>query len=228
MADLISVVMPCFNADPFLGAAIESVLSQDYRPLELIVVDDGSTDASRAVARMFGSEIVLVEQQNQGAAAARNVGIERASGAYVAFCDADDLWPAGSLAIRMQVLWDQPQIDYVYGLVHNFASPELDPEHARRLAFPSEPVMARMPGALVVRRKAFEHVGRFSQACEIGEGLEWFTRAADAGLTGHAVDRVVLRRRVHGANTTLRSAAPTRHYLRILKTALDRRRAQGA
>lgn len=223
MAELVSVVMPCFNAAPYLRAAIESVLSQDYRPLELIVVDDGSTDGSGAVAQTFGSEIVFVEQENQGIAAARNVGVERAGGTYVAFCDADDLWPEGSLAVRIRALLDQPRGDYVFGLVHNFLSPELDVERARTLSFPTEPVIGRVAGALVVRREAFERVGPFSQACVIGETLEWFTRAAAAGLTGHAIDRVVLRRRIHGANTTLRSAAATRQYLRILKTSLDRR-----
>jgi glycosyltransferase involved in cell wall biosynthesis len=226
VADLVSVVMPCFNAAPYLRAAIESVREQDYRPHRLTVVDDGSTDNSAAVARTFGSAIELIQQSNQGISAARNAGVRRARGPYIAFCDADDLWPEGSLAARIQVLLDQPPIDYVFGLVQNFISPELDAQQARLLAFPTEPVVGRMAGALVVRRGAFDRVGPFSTACEVGETVEWLTRADDAGLVGHGLDRVVMRRRIHGTNTTLRAPAPTRQYLHILKASLDRRRAE--
>lgn len=225
-AGLVSVVMPCYNAAAYLQAAIESVLSQSYRRLELIVVNDGSTDASGAVARAFGSQIVLLEQDNLGAAAARNAGLPQARGEYIAFCDADDLWPADKLGVQLHALQEHPDCDYVLGLVHNFLSPDLEQDQARRLSFPTEPMSGRLLGAVIVRRTAFFRVGLFDPSCQSGEALDWFARAADLGLRAHTVPEVVLRRRVHGANTTLRPQLAASEYLRVLKAALDRRRLQ--
>lgn len=89
---LISVIMPCFNAERFLRQAIESALSQSYTNRELIVVDDGSTDASREIVRDYGDRIKLIEQQNRGPYPARNCGVRASRGEYVAFLDADDYW----------------------------------------------------------------------------------------------------------------------------------------
>lgn len=92
MNDLISVVMPCFNAENHLEASINNVLSQTYPNVELIVIDDGSTDNSRDILQKFDSDITFILQENTGPGPARNRGIERSSGKYIAFLDADDYW----------------------------------------------------------------------------------------------------------------------------------------
>lgn len=217
--------MPCHDAGAFIVEAIGSVLAQDYRPLELIVVDDGSTDGSGDLARSFGAPVVVLAQGNQGVAAARNVAIRHAAGEYVAFCDADDVWAPGGLRARIEALEEPPACDYTYGMVQNFLSPEVDEQRARQLDFPREPRSGRIAGSLVVRRAALDRVGEFCTAEVVGEFVDWIGRAADAGLTARAVDRVVLRRRVHGANSTLRSPDAPLRYLRVLKATLDRRRA---
>jgi glycosyltransferase involved in cell wall biosynthesis len=97
-APTISVVMPCHNAAASVGAAIESVLAQTYPSVELVVVDDGSTDASCDVLHSFGSRIVAIAQENRGPGPARNRGIAAASGALLAFLDADDYWRDDCLA----------------------------------------------------------------------------------------------------------------------------------
>ena len=91
----VSVVMPCYNGERFLAAAIDSVLAQTHRDVELIVVDDGSTDGSLDIVRRYGDRVRLLTQANQGPSAARNRGIYAASGEYLAFLDADDWWDAG-------------------------------------------------------------------------------------------------------------------------------------
>jgi glycosyltransferase involved in cell wall biosynthesis len=98
MGPTISVVMPCHNAAASVGAAIESALAQTYPSVELVVVDDGSTDDSRDVLRQFGSRIVAIEQENRGPGPARNAGIAAASGELLAFLDADDYWREDCLA----------------------------------------------------------------------------------------------------------------------------------
>jgi hypothetical protein len=87
----VSLVIPCYNGEPFLAATIESVLAQTFAPLEVIVVDDGSTDASAAIAERFGPPVRLIRQANQGESVARNRGIAEARGTHLLFLDADDL-----------------------------------------------------------------------------------------------------------------------------------------
>lgn len=88
----VSVVIPAFNAESFLGEALDSVLGQTARPTEVIVVDDGSTDGTRALVRRYSDAVRLVTQDNGGAARARNVGARQATGEWLAFLDADDVW----------------------------------------------------------------------------------------------------------------------------------------
>lgn len=91
-AGLISVVMPCYNAERFLVQAVECVLSQTYPHVELIIVDDGSTDRSKEIARSYAGRVVFIEQPNAGPYPARNQGIAHARGEFLAFLDADDYW----------------------------------------------------------------------------------------------------------------------------------------
>src|SRR5687767_5084005 len=88
----VSVVMPAYNAQGTIGGAISSVLSQTYGDLELVVVDDGSTDRTAAIASAHDGAVRVVQQENRGVAAARNRGIAEAQGELIAFCDSDDIW----------------------------------------------------------------------------------------------------------------------------------------
>ena len=97
----ISVIIPCFNAAPFLRETVQSVLNQTCPPLEIIVVDDGSTDDSATIAKSFGPPVCVVCQTNQGESVARNRGIEEAKGDWVAFLDADDVWARNKLETQV-------------------------------------------------------------------------------------------------------------------------------
>jgi lipopolysaccharide transport system ATP-binding protein len=111
---LISVIIPTYNSARFLRQAVDSVLAQDYRPIEVIVVDDGSNDGSEDALAPYGKEVRYLRQTNQGPAAARNLGIKNAIGEWLAFLDADDQWLPGKLSIQAQVLSNHPNV----GLVH--------------------------------------------------------------------------------------------------------------
>jgi glycosyltransferase involved in cell wall biosynthesis/SAM-dependent methyltransferase len=114
ISPLVSVIIPCYNHGRHLAAAIDSVLKQDHQPVELIVVDDGSTDNSRAVATGFPG-VVYVYQQNQGLSAARNTGITHSKGAYLVFLDADDKLVPGALRTNLQLLQQHTQAGFVSG-----------------------------------------------------------------------------------------------------------------
>jgi len=105
MPDLsVSVIIPCHNAADFVGDAIQSVLDQDYEPVEVIVVDDGSTDQSRFVIKAFDARVQLIEQSNQGACRARNVGASASHGDALLFLDSDDLLGSGTVSALASAL----------------------------------------------------------------------------------------------------------------------------
>lgn len=115
MSPRVSVVVPVYNAARWLGEAIESILTQTYRDLELIVVDDGSTDGSGDVARSFGERVQLVTQANAGPSAARNAGVARARGELIAFCDSDDVQLPYRIAAHVHLLDRAPRAALVAG-----------------------------------------------------------------------------------------------------------------
>jgi len=106
--EAVSVVIPCYNAARFLRETLASALNQTCRPLEIIVVDDGSTDDSAAIAESFGPPVRVIRQANQGESVARNVGIAAARGDYLQFLDADDLLDREAIRRKAEALRDVP------------------------------------------------------------------------------------------------------------------------
>lgn len=111
---LVSVVIPAYNAAPYLGDAINSVLDQSYKRIDLIVIDDGSTDETAAIAFGFGERVRCIQQANRGMAGARNRGIAECRGDFVALLDADDTWMPTKLAKQMEALSAAPTFGACY------------------------------------------------------------------------------------------------------------------
>lgn len=111
---LVSVIIPCYNSAAHITDAINSVFAQDYPNIEVIVVDDGSTDNSIDILRQFGDKIVVQQQANQGPAAARNAGMRLAKGEFIAFIDSDDLWLPGKLTAQISYLQQHPKVGLCY------------------------------------------------------------------------------------------------------------------
>lgn len=223
---LVSVVIPCFNAESYLAEAIESVLAQEFQSTEIIVVDDGSTDTSAEVAGSYGARIELIRQRNTGISGARNSGIARARGHLLAFLDADDLWPKGSLAARVGALDRQPNLDCVFGDMEQFFSPDANPAAYANLRVDLRRQACRMSGSMLIRRAALNRIGPFDTGLAVAEMVEWLGRADRAGLRIGTVDELVLRRRIHATNTSLRSNRSSSDFLRALKSTLDLRRSE--
>lgn len=222
---MLTVVMPCFNAAKYVGAALESVFAQSIAVDQVIVVDDGSTDTSAQVVSAFGARVHLLTQANQGAAAARNTGLRVAQGDLVAFLDADDLWLPHSLELLSKCLTSD--VDAAAGMVEAFVSEDLDAEEAARRAVPPTRV-ARMTGALLIRRRAFERVGPFDAALPMGEMMDWFARFDAAGCALVDCHAVVLRRRIHATNTVHQRERTEASYLQALRKNIARRRPTDA
>jgi glycosyltransferase involved in cell wall biosynthesis len=110
MSMSISVVIPAYNAAEYIGRAIDSVLAQTHRPDEIIIVDDGSTDDTCGAVAAYGSQVLLIRQENAGASAARNAGINAAKSEWIAFLDCDDEWLEDNLLLQTQLLQRNPQL----------------------------------------------------------------------------------------------------------------------
>ena len=221
---LVSVVIPCYNREKYIEAAIHSVLAQAYRPLEIIVVDDGSGDSSIEIIGRFGSTVTLIRQENAGAAAARNNGVRNSNGAFLGFLDSDDLWTRDKLAKQLEVMTQQTDIDLTFAHAEEFISPELADDVASTIHCRQGAMPARLQSAMLIRRDAFLKVGFFDETLTIGEGVDWLARANDAGIRSVVLPDVLLRRRLHETNIGTTKKNMRKDYARALKAALDRRR----
>lgn len=224
---LVSVVIPAHNVERYIGAAIDSVLAQRHRPLEVIVVDDGSSDATRTIVESFGPPVRYLRQAHAGAPAARNHGVALARGECLAFLDGDDLWSAAKLELQLHALASTPAPDLVTGHVRKFISPELPGAQRARLRCPSRPLRGQVPGVMLIRRAAFDKVGGFDEALPAGEYLDWLSRARRCGLRELMLTDCVLSRRLHATNYMREHPELVYGYPALLKAALDRRRAGG-
>jgi len=165
---LISVIMPCFNGKKYLREAIESVRQQTYSHVELIVVDDGSTDGSQDILREYGEQITVIKQENQGPYPARNLGLQHAQGEFAAFLDADDYWRADCLELLHKALANSnAALAYCgwqnIGLPGKRGAPYIPPNYeAGNKAEQFLRAAAPWPiHAALVRRSALEEVGGF-------------------------------------------------------------------
>jgi glycosyltransferase involved in cell wall biosynthesis len=221
----VSAIVPVYNGERYLAMAIESALAQTEPPVEIIVVDDGSTDGSAVVAKAYGAPVRCLSSPHGGLSAALNRGIRHARGAFLAFLDADDLWVDVKLARELDVLAADPGLDAVFGHVEQFVSPDV--EEAARPALPDAVRLAPgyLTGTLLIRAAAFHRVGLFDPRWQIGNFIDWYLRAQETGLRSAMLPEVLLRRRLHADNMGTRERASRHAYARILKHALDRRRS---
>jgi glycosyltransferase involved in cell wall biosynthesis len=228
MPALISCIVPAFNGEKYLEEALESILRQTYRPMEAIVVDDGSSDGTAAVAARYANQIRYIRQNNSGAPTARNLGLNLAQDEFVAFLDADDLWHPEKLERQMARFRDRPQLDICVAHVQNFWIPELKEEAERfrnhRLA---KPVPGYATGTLLARKAIFDTVGHFNTDLKHGDAQEWFIRAAEQGAVMELLPDVLLYRRLHLSNFSRAVSDVYQDHLRIIKAFLDRRRRMG-
>lgn len=220
----ISVIIPVYNGERYLAEAIESVLAQTYRPIEIIVVDDGSTDGSADVAQRFPPPVRYRFQPHSGAGAARNRGIGMAQGSFFAFLDADDLWMEDKLMCQTITFGNDPELDMVFGHVRQFHSPELDGNTGKRLRYPAEIMPGYSHVTMLITREAFLRVGPFETKWQAGEFIDWYSRAMEKGLKSVMLPEVVVKRRIHAAHQGIHERRSQADYIRILKAFLDRRR----
>jgi len=206
---LVSVVIPAFDAEAFVGAAVESALAQTHPRVEVIVVDDGSTDATLEALEPYRGRITVVEQPNAGPARARNRGIEEANGALVAFLDADDLWLPTKLEKQVARFAAEPELGLVTTGAESFGRAHaVDLEKKRERLFGLDDVARAVllrsgvaTPTVMVPRRVLEETGGFDEELRIGEDDHLWIRIA-ARYRIAMVDEVLVRVRKTGGSLT--------------------------
>ena len=224
----VSVIIPVFNGGAFLGDAIRSVVAQKHDALEIIVVDDGSTDGTADVAASFGSTITYHRQENAGAPAARNHGVSVAKGELIALLDADDLFVPDKLEQQVARLERHPECDIVIGRLEyqSLDASEVRVVHVERHDKRAD-VLSLQLGCALFRRAVFNKVGQFNVALKRCDDWDWFLRAREMGVGIIVHNDIVLRQRLHENNLTRQQDEEAKYQRMAFKLSLDRRRANG-
>jgi glycosyltransferase involved in cell wall biosynthesis len=221
---LVSVIIPVYNNEKYLGEAIESVLGQTYRSFELIVVNDGSTDNSAAIAKSYASQLRYYYQDNSGVGAALNRGVELSRGNFLSFLDADDIWKKDKLMHQIETFDNNPDVDMIFGQVEQFFSSELDENQKKRVRIPARVAGGFFKGCMLIKRDSFFRVGLFDTRWTLGDFIDWYSRAKEEELKSIMLNEIVLLRRIHANNTGIRKRNLRPEFARILKASLDRQR----
>jgi glycosyltransferase involved in cell wall biosynthesis len=219
----VSVIIPVHDGEKYLAESIQSALDQERAVVEILVVDNGSTDGTPNVAGQFPS-IRYFHLEERSLAKALNRGVEQSRGAFLAFLDADDLWTPDKLATQLDAFTRNPAIDMVFAHVEQFISPELPDSTKSRLTIRDKRVPGRFKSALLIRRESFWKVGLFEETTDFADFLDWYMRAMEHKLQEVMLPDVLTLRRIHGANYGYTDRHRRIEYVRTIKRGLDRRR----
>ena len=224
----VSVIIPAYNGAAYISQAIESVLRQEGADLEVIVVDDGSTDETQRVLERYRADVVSLYQENRGMASARNRGIHASSGQYLAFVDQDDYWLDGKLTAQLALFQSRPQGGLVYAdtfllqdtryLPQTFFT--LCPPH-RGWVFDRLLLDSFIPiPTVVVRRECLEDVGLFDERLRICADYDLWLRVA-ARYEVDYVEALLAVYRRHEGNTSKNAELALTEAIRVTDACLS-------
>jgi glycosyltransferase involved in cell wall biosynthesis len=221
--DLVTALIPTYNYGRFVTQAVESALAQTYRHIEIIVVDDGSSDDTRERLAPYSERIRYIYQDNQSVAAARNTGIQAARGNLIAFLDADDLWHPHKLELQMRYLADHPSVRLLAvdrladGAQHWPCLQDLTLPSARPITVEELVLWPHFaPSGVLVRKECFDTVGFFDSSLRNAEDYDMWIRIA-CRFPVVKLDVPLWWYRVHGANKSHVPARQEAAALRILE-----------
>ncbi len=226
MNELISCIVSSFNSEKYIAEAINSILDQTYKHIEIIAADGGSTDNTKEVIQELNSNIKFITQKTLSPAETRNLGFQSSKGDYVAFLDADDLWHPEKLERQLNCFTKNPGIDLCITYAEMFWSVDLKNE---KTFFKNHPRTKSIPGyattTLLAKKKVFEIAGKFNKDLWFTDAAEWFIRAEGLGLKMHMIEEPLTFHRMHQSNLTKRKSEESREeFLSLVKSVLDQKK----
>ncbi len=220
---LISVIIPTYNTELYLEEALESIQNQDYPNIEIIVVDDGSTDNTAEILKKY--DVQYYYQKNNGVSSAMNSGFELAKGEYIASLDADDLWNSNKLSLQMKMFEEDSNLEIVFCHVKQFVCPKINLLDTQLSISKDKAIMKGFSSiAMLIKEESFKKIGNFNESYKYGDFIEWFGRAQDKNVKYTIHDNILAYRRIHKSNMTKNKADARQDYLRIVKEIIARKR----
>jgi len=222
-ASQISVIIPCYNGKKYIADTLRTVLAQGDAIGEILVIDDASTDGSAEfVASLNIQKLALTRlETNSGIGAARNTGISLAKFPTIAFLDADDLW-TGDRTEKLLAALAAKQVPWAFGAIEHFVSE--DCADGEKYALPPTQT-GYFASSMLVSTAFMKQVGMFNESLRVGEFIDWFDRARALAPAPALVESVVLKRRIHGANSSLLAGNKNaRDYLKVARDAIARKK----
>lgn len=220
----VSVIIPVFNGEKYLGEAIESVFAQTLKPLEILVINDGSDDHTEKIVKNYSDEIEYYSQNRMGTGYSRNRGIELAKGNFIAHLDADDIWDPNKLLRQYEAFCNNDDVEIVGCLMKSFYSPELTQETMKNIYCPPEPIQSYSASAIVLKREVYAEVGLYEEKVDNTPDFEWFIRVREKRINEFMIEEVLCHRRLHHSNSGIMNKDANRERLNLLKMKLDRSR----
>ncbi len=218
----ISVIIPVYNGALYLAEAIESVLFQTHPIDEILVVDDGSTDGSAAIASGF-HQVRLLRKEHSGITGTLNRGLLESTGDLISFLDADDRWLPSKTEHQLRALRERPELSGAFGQARRFRMTQPQAGAANEVELDVIPGVSKV--AALLHRRVFDQIGFFATD-QTHEFMDWYARGLDAGMQFEVLPEVVFERRLHFSNCGITDRSDQRNrYLTTLKAHLDRRRA---
>ncbi len=225
MSALVSVVLPVRNGARFVSEAVASVLSQRWRPLELIVIEGGSTDGTTDIlARLAAPELRVVAQDGRGIPQAWNQGIREARGEFVAFISADDQWTPEKLTRQIETMMADPSLLYSIGHFRYVLEPGVAIPATFNRALLQRDLVGRIMETLLARRAAFEQIGPLDESYATAHDVDWYARASEQQAPHAVLDDVLLIKRMHDDNASATAATNTPQLFDALRRSIARRR----
>lgn len=226
----VRAVVPAWNAADTLAETLDSIAAQTVRPDEIVVVDDGSTDATSEIASSHPLDLKLLRTENRGVPSALNTGIATGECDAIAILDADDLWLPEKTALQKKVLLEQPEVDIVVGHFSTFECPSIAPERFKTLKYVKGGQPGYLGGCLLIRRKRLRtDEFRFDEQLKTAHLVDWFRKIRHANAVEKIIPETVMRRRIRpgtlGSRTT---AAPdstmSPYFVEVARRALEQKR----
>ena len=216
---LISVVIPYYKGERFIGETLRSIFKQNYSPIEVIVVNDGSPEEFLSVFAEFVDKITLIHQDNKGQSVARNIGIRHARGELIALLDQDDVWPDGRLELMTPFLLEGEDFDFVRGWTQKFYYNSVGEIERTPPIFHEDLV-----GSVLYKAIVFDKVGLFDESMREGEDFDWNIRLRESGCREKRITDTTLFYRRHDYNLSDVRDFVKNGQFQSLKRKLDRAR----
>jgi glycosyltransferase involved in cell wall biosynthesis len=216
---IVSVVIPTYNSEKYVGEALESIFTQTMALSEVICVDDASSDKTVSLIKsQFPRAKIILNSKNAGPGYCRNQGILNSTGTFVAFLDSDDCWAPDKTEEQTQLFRADQAMEMVGGLTENF-----EMQGGKHQLTPVPYFNAYM-SSFIIKRETFKKIGLFNADLRLSEDQDWFLRAREGDVKMKILDRTVLMKRIHESNMTKDISFQESGMIDVLKKSLDRRR----